>query len=114
MSDRRPSAGFSTKFGEFDGEFDSHEALHKYSIGQTDEFWGRCAISRLSWYNPPTKVSNVDMNTGAIKWFEDGSLNACVNCVDRHLDTRGDKTALIWERDDPSKSMKYTYRFVLI
>lgn len=110
MSDRKPSVGFSTKFSEFDGEFDSHDALYKYSIGQTDEFWGRCAISRLSWYNPPTTVSNCNMKTGDIKWFEDGSLNVCVNCVDRHLETKGDQAALIWERDDSKKSTKITYR----
>ena len=50
------------------------------------------------------------MTTGSVKWFEDGSLNACVNCLDRHLDTKGDKTALIWERDDSSKSEKISYR----
>lgn len=110
MSDRKPSAGFSSKFEEYDGEFDSHDALYKYSIGQTDEFWGRCAISRLSWVNPPTVMSNCDMTTGSVKWFEDGNLNACVNCLDRHLDTKGDKTALIWERDDSSKSEKISYR----
>ena len=112
MSDRKPSVGFSTKFGEFDGEFDSHEALYKYSIGQTDEFWGRCAISRLSWYNPPTLVSKCDMKSGDIKWFEDGTLNVCVNCVDRHLGTKADQTALVWERDDSTKSQKISYRLL--
>ena len=56
MSDRAVSTGFSSSFEEF-GEFDSHEALYAYSIGQTDEFWGRCAISRLSWSKPPTQIS---------------------------------------------------------
>lgn len=109
MSDRRPSTGFSTKFHEFEGEFDSHEALYKYSIGQTDEFWGRCAISRLSWSQPPTTINDCDMNTGDIKWFADGKLNICYNCVDRHIPTKADKPALIWERDDSSKSRKVSY-----
>ena len=70
MSDR----GYSASFDEF-GEFDSHEALYAYSIGQTDEFWGRCAISRLSWSKPPTKMSECDMKTGAIKWFRHMGLS---------------------------------------
>jgi len=104
MSDR----GYSASFDEF-GEFDSHEALYAYSIGQTDEFWGRCAISRLSWSKPPTKMSECDMKTGAIKWFSDGELNACYNCVDRHLETKAEQVALIWEKDERDKTEKVTY-----
>ena len=52
------------------------------------------------------------MKTGSIKWFEDGSLNVCYNCVDRHIADRADQTALIWERDEAAKSIKVTYRLV--
>ena len=49
------------------------------------------------------------MKTGEIKWFEDGKLNACYNCVDRHLEKRGDQVALIWEKDEVSEAQKVTY-----
>ncbi|MGO4780696.1 acetyl-coenzyme A synthetase N-terminal domain-containing protein, partial [Lysobacter sp. 2RAB21] len=66
-------------------------------------FWGRVA-QRLDWFKPPSKIQNVsyDLNDFRIKWYEDGELNASVNCLDRHLATRGDKTALLFEHDDPN------------
>ena len=67
---------------------------------------------RIDWIKPYTKVKAVsyDPRDVSIRWYEDGTLNACVNCVDRHLRTRGDQTAIIWEGDDPTRDEKITYR----
>ena len=75
-----------------------------------DAFWAKEA-GRVAWMTPPTKIKNVDF-TGpvTIKWFEDGVLNASVSCLDRHLATKGDQVAIIWEGDDPNSDSKVTYR----
>ncbi|WP_378944501.1 acetate--CoA ligase [Paracoccus sp. R86501] len=72
------------------------------SIADPEAFWGHEG-KRLDWIEPYTKVKNTDFTFGQvdIKWYEDGVLNACVNCVDRHLPTRADQTAIIFEPDDP-------------
>jgi acetyl-CoA synthetase len=77
-----------------------------------DAFWRRIA-QRLDWFTPPTRIKDVSYRLGdfRIRWFDDGELNVSVNCLDRHLDTRGDKTALIWEQDDPAlPAQKIDYR----
>jgi acetyl-CoA synthetase len=75
-----------------------------------DAFW-RGEMGRIAWMKAPTKIKAVDF-TGdvSIKWFEDGVLNASVSCLDRHLATRGDQVAIIWEGDDPNSDAKVTYR----
>ncbi|MCY4031677.1 MAG: acetate--CoA ligase [Hyphomicrobiales bacterium] len=88
-----------------------YEALYRESIDDPDGFWrreGKC----IDWIKPYEKVCNASYAPGAvdIRWYEDGILNACVNCVDRHLDTRGDQVAIIWEGDDPGNDRKITYR----
>jgi acetyl-CoA synthetase len=66
---------------------------------------------RIAWMKAPTKIKNVSFaGNVSIKWFEDGMLNASVSCLDRHLATHGDRTAIIWESDDPSGSKHVTYR----
>ncbi|ADM09892.1 putative acetyl-coenzyme a synthetase protein [Parvularcula bermudensis HTCC2503] len=74
-------------------------------------FWAREG-QRLDWIEPYTKVKDTsfDLQDFRIKWYEDGVLNVAANCLDRHLKTRGDKPAIIWEADDPSKSRTLTYR----
>ncbi len=73
------------------------------SIADPEGFWGDVA-KRLEWYRVPAQVRDVsfDAHDLHIRWFADGELNASVNCLDRHLATRGDKTALLWEADDPA------------
>ncbi len=73
-------------------------------------FWAEEA-KRISWMRFPTRIKNTSF-TGdvSIKWFEDGTLNASANCLDRHLETRGDQTAIIWEGDDPAAQKSITYR----
>ena len=89
---------------------DQHSALYQRSISDPEGFWGEMG-QNLDWIKPFTKVKNTSFAPGNIfiKWFEDGVLNVSANCVDRHLKTRGEKVALIWEGDDPEKSDHITY-----
>jgi len=88
-----------------------YEDMYARSIKDPNGFWGE-QTSRLDWIKKPTKVKNTtyDPHNVSIKWFEDGTLNACFNCVDRHLPKRADQTALIWEGDDPKDDKKVTYK----
>jgi acetyl-CoA synthetase len=75
-----------------------------------DGFWGEQS-RRVAWMKPPTKIKNTSFaGDVSIKWFEDGTLNASASCLDRHLATRPDQTAIIWEGDDPAASRHITYR----
>ncbi|MFN3524779.1 MAG: acetate--CoA ligase [Paracoccus sp. (in: a-proteobacteria)] len=81
---------------------DDYARLYAESVDDPQAFWAREG-QRLDWIEPYTKVKNTDFTLGqvSIKWFEDGVLNVSVNCIDRHLATRGDQTAIIFEPDDP-------------
>jgi acetyl-CoA synthetase len=81
-------------------------------LSDPEAFWARIA-QRLDWFTPPTKIKDVSyhLDDFRIRWFEDGELNVSVNCLDRHLAARGDKTALIFEPDDPARpAQRITYR----
>jgi acetyl-CoA synthetase len=83
--------------------------MYARSVNDPEGFWADMA-KRLDWDSFPTKIKNTSFKGDvSIKWYEDGVLNACYNCVDRHLSTRGDQTALIWEGDDPTQSKHVTY-----
>ena len=84
--------------------------LYEQSITDPEGFWSEQAEQFLSWDQPWNKVLDWDYSKGHIRWFEGGKLNACYNCVDRHLERRGDQTALIWEGDDPADDAHITYR----
>ncbi|MGD9584528.1 MAG: acetate--CoA ligase [Lysobacterales bacterium] len=90
---------------------EDYQRLYAESIADPDAFWGQVA-KRLEWMKPPTRIRNVSFKHDDfhIRWFEDGELNVAVNCLDRHLTTRGDKTALIWQGDDPASSRRISYR----
>jgi len=91
---------------------DQYLTLYQKSVTDPDAFWAEQG-KRLDWIKPFTKVQNVDFTLGrvSIKWFEDGVLNVSANCIDRHLETRGDQTAIIWEPDDPNdKALHITYK----
>lgn len=90
---------------------ETYDQMYRQSIEDPDSFWGEHG-KRLDWIKPYTQVKNTsfDRNNLSIKWFEDGVLNVAANCLDRHLDTRGDQTAIIFEGDDPSESRHVTYR----
>ena len=86
-----------------------YKKLYTQSIDDADSFWGEQAREFLNWYAPWKKVSSFDFTKGDIKWFEGGQLNVSYNCIDRHLEKRGEQTAFIWEGDDPANSLKVTY-----
>ncbi len=85
-------------------------ALYKQSIDQPEVFWAEQAEKFLDWHQPWDKVMEYDYPKGEISWFAGGKLNVSVNCLDRHLKTRGDQVALIWEGDNPTHDKTMTYR----
>ena len=90
----------------------TYENMYAASVADPDAFWGEQG-KRIDWIKPYTQVSDVDFNLGSVKinWYADGTLNVSANCIDRHLATRGDQTAIIWEPDDPNDPAKHiTYK----
>jgi acetyl-CoA synthetase len=90
----------------------AYEQMYAASVADPAAFWGEQA-KRLDWIKPFTTVKNTTFSYPdvSIKWFEDGVLNVAANCIDRHLETRGDQTAIIWEPDNPSDVARHiTYR----
>jgi acetyl-CoA synthetase len=90
---------------------DDYDRLYAESVADPATFWGQVG-KRLDWTRPYTQVKDTsfDANDFRIRWYADGQLNASVNCLDRHLATRGEKIAILWESDDPAKpSQKITY-----
>jgi acetyl-CoA synthetase len=88
-----------------------YEKMYARSVEDNEAFWAEQA-DRIDWIKPSTKVKDVSYARDAvhIHWFYAGTLNVCYNCNDRHLDSKGDDVAVIWEGDDPSRDMKITYR----
>ena len=88
-----------------------YQQMYAASIDDPEQFWGAHG-KRLDWMSPYSKVKNTHYGKEdvSIKWYEDGTLNASVNCIDRHLQKRGDQVAIIWEGDEPSDDAKITYR----
>jgi acetyl-CoA synthetase len=88
-----------------------YKEMYERSIKDPNGFWAEQA-KRVDWIKPFSKVKNTtyDPHNVSIKWFEDGTLNAAYNCVDRHLAKRGDQTAILWEGDDPKDDKKITYK----
>src|SRR4051794_26939042 len=88
-----------------------YRTLYDRSIDDPNGFWGEVG-RRIDWIKPYTRVKDVSFGPDdvSIRWFEDGTLNVCANCVDRHLATRGDQVAIIWEGDDPTQQETITYR----
>ena len=88
-----------------------YQAMYKQSVDDPAAFWGEHG-KRIDWIKPFTKVKNTsyDPHNVSIKWFEDGTTNVSMNCIDRHLAKRGDQVAIIWEGDNPNESEKITYK----
>ncbi|MGD0503046.1 MAG: acetate--CoA ligase [Steroidobacteraceae bacterium] len=88
-----------------------YERLYAESIQDPERFWGGIG-RRIDWIKPFTQVKDTSYAEADfhIRWFHDGTLNVSANCLDRHLKTRGDKTAILWEGDDPAKSERISYR----
>lgn len=89
---------------------EKYRALYQESIQQPDVFWARFADQFLTWDQKWNQVREFDFHKGTATWFRDGKLNVSVNCIDRHLQTRGDQVAFIWEGDDPNQQALITYR----
>jgi len=89
---------------------DQYQEMYQRSIAEPDEFWAEQANEFIDWFTPWEKVQNVDFHKADIKWFEGAKLNVSHNCLDRHLETRSDQVAIIWEADDPTKQRKITYK----
>jgi len=87
-----------------------YREMYERSVDDNEGFWADQA-KRVDWIKPFTKVKDVSFAKDDlhIRWYEDGTLNACYNCVDRHLESKGDDVAIIWEGDDPGRSLKITY-----
>ena len=88
-----------------------YEEMYRQSVTDNEGFWSEQA-QRIDWIKPFTKVKDVSFAKDdlRIRWYYDGSLNVCYNCVDRHLNDKGDDVAIIWEGDDPARDLKITYR----
>lgn len=90
---------------------EQYQAMYQQSVQDPDTFWGEQG-KILDWITPYQKVKNTSFAPGniSIKWYEDGTLNLAANCLDRHLETQGDTTAIIWEGDDATQSKHISYR----
>ncbi len=87
-----------------------YEREYKRSIEDRNGFWNEKANEFLTWSKQWETTVDYDFRKGEVKWFEGGKLNVSVNCLDRHLETRGDQPAIIWESDDPTVDKTYTYK----
>jgi acetyl-CoA synthetase len=89
---------------------EKYEAMYRRSVEEPEAFWSEQAEQFVDWFEPWHTVCRADMPAGRIEWFNGAKLNAAYNCIDRHLDRRGDQVAIIWEGDDPGSDSKVTYR----
>ena len=95
------------------GSLEAYQAQYAESIQDPEAFWATVA-ERLTWYQKWRTVRDYDFVNGEIKWFEGGTLNACYNCLDRHVEAgHGDATAIIWEGNDPSEDKTFTFSELL-
>ena len=87
---------------------DDFDRLYKLSLDDPDAFW-KAQSKRISWTREPNRIANWSYDPVSVKWFEDGELNICYNCVDRHLEAHADRIALIWEGDEPGVTRSLSY-----
>ena len=89
---------------------ETYQAMYAESISSPETFWAKQAEKYVTWFQSWEHVSHVDFSSGDIRWFEGATLNAAYNCIDRHLESRGDATAIIWEGDEPGDERLISYR----
>ena len=89
---------------------EQYKAMYQQSIEQPDTFWAEQAEQFIDWYKPWDEVRNVDFNTADISWFKGAQLNASYNCIDRHLATKANDIAIIFEGDEPTDDLSVTYQ----
>ena len=109
MSEIHPVNDYFKKHGLVNE--DQYFDLYRQSVEDNEKFWAEQA-KIVDWIKPFTKVKDVSYAKDDlhIRWYEDGELNVCFNCIDRHLDDKGDQPAIIWEGDDPGRDLTITYR----
>ena len=88
----------------------TYDSMYQRSIADPDGFWSDQANAFLLWQKPWQTVSETDMPSGNIRWFDGGQLNVSANCIDRHLPERAEQTAIIWEGDEPSDDTRISYQ----
>lgn len=88
----------------------TYDDMYQKSIEQPNEFWGEQALKFIDWTKPFDNVSSINFKESEVSWFSGGKLNVSYNCIDRHLATKANETAIIWEGDDPSEDAKITYQ----
>jgi len=108
MSNLYPVSQASRDHGLINKE--QYEEMYAASVENPDLFWAKQASQFLSWSKPWNKVFSSDLNAGKVSWFKGAELNVAYNCIDRHLEKRGDQVAIIWEGDDPEQSLSITYK----
>ncbi len=91
------------------GSMEEYERLYRLSLDDPETFWGKQA-EHISWFHPPRMVFDHDYDNVDFSWYLGGRLNACYNCVDRHLEDKGDQDAIIWVKDEPGEYEHITYR----
>ncbi|MBO2927030.1 acetate--CoA ligase [Metapseudomonas otitidis] len=89
---------------------DTYQRLYRQSVDEPQAFWSEQATRFLHWFKPWDELHHSDLATGEARWFKGGKLNVTYNCIDRHLDTRAEQIAIIWEGDNPTESAHITYR----
>jgi len=96
--------------GAYISSMEQYREMYRRSIENPDAFWGQIAKNEIDWFHDFVQVRDYDLSTGYIGWFLGGKLNICYNCVDRHVATRGNQVAIIWEGDEPGNVRRITYR----
>ena len=89
---------------------DQYRAMYARSLDDPEGFWAEQADIFLDWDKGWETVFEADMPNGSVRWFDGGALNACYNCIDRHLPEKAEQTAIVWEGDDPGDDARITYR----
>ncbi len=110
MSDTKIYPVFDSIKGSTHLTAEQYREMYSRSLNDSDGFWAEQALENLDWFEPFSRVSDFDFRSADIKWFEGGKLNVSYNCIDRHLATRADQTAIIWEGDNPDQSEHISYQ----
>ncbi|OUX38539.1 MAG: acetyl-coenzyme A synthetase, partial [Kiritimatiellaceae bacterium TMED266] len=100
----------SVREGSYISSMDAYKALYRESIEKPDVFWAEKAREELEWIRPFDQVCEGSLATGDIRWFEGGQLNVSAQCIDRHLASRANKTAILWEGDEPGDVRRISYQ----